>query len=223
MSQTYSLLGLHFGMNLYVKINIDEGGTHHKYKTPVANGSLTPKWDFEQTILSFSAPANITFSLCHKTMVKKVVGQFTTTIGELVEHCTAHNDAPVEFDIQARGSVVGKLHVLLKANTVDQLREAANHELLKAQQDITEISSASPVSRVTGATTTVVGVIKENNDLGSALLKVASRLIPLVEMGNKIAKIHPYVNLAWSIVTSVYKASIHILRFKLSVTKGLGS
>ncbi|KAJ7762863.1 hypothetical protein B0H14DRAFT_2633862 [Mycena olivaceomarginata] len=210
MSQTYSLLGLHLGKNLYVKIDIDEGGTHRNYKTPVARGSLAPKWDFTQTIL------------CHKTVVKKVVGQLTTTISELVQRCTAHNDAPVELDIQAHGSVVGKLCVLLKANTVDQLREAANHGLLETQQGIAEISSASAVSRVAGATTTVVGVIKENKDLGSALLEVASQLKPLVEMGDKIAKIHPYVNLAWSVITSVYQASIHPLRFNSSVTKALG-
>ncbi|KAJ7889510.1 hypothetical protein B0H14DRAFT_3126973, partial [Mycena olivaceomarginata] len=216
MSQTYSLLvqsgsilnvpGLHWGKNLYVKIDINEGGTHRKYKTPVAEGSLAPKWDFAQTISSFSASADITFSLCHKTVVKKVVGQLTTTIGDLVQRCAAHNDAPVELDIQARGSVVGKLCVLLKANTVDQLREAANHGLLETQQGIREISSASAVSRVAGATTMVVGVIKENKDLGSALLEVALRLKPLVEMGDKIAQIHPYVNLAWSVITSVYKA-----------------
>ncbi|KAF7328316.1 WD40 repeat-like protein [Mycena venus] len=174
MSQTYSLLvqsgsilnvpGLHLGINLYVKIDIDEGGTHRKYKTPVVNGSLAPKWDFEQIISSFSAPAVITFSLCHKTMLKKVIGQLTTTIGELLQRCTAHNDAPVEFDIQAYGSVVGKL-----------------------------------VSQK------VARVINNHRDLGSALLKVASRLRPLVEMGDKIAKIHPYVNLAWSVLTSVSK------------------
>jgi hypothetical protein len=104
------------------------------------------------------------------------------------------------LDIQARGLVVGKLCVLLKANTVDQLREAANHGLLKTQQGITEISSVSAVSRVAGATTTVVGVIEENKDLGSTLLKVASRLKPLVEMGDKIAKVRLYfwVYIEWT-------------------------
>jgi hypothetical protein len=42
--------GLHFGKNLYVKIDIDEGRTHRNYKTPVARGSLAPKWDFAQTM-----------------------------------------------------------------------------------------------------------------------------------------------------------------------------
>jgi hypothetical protein len=104
------------------------------------------------------------------------------------------------LDIQARGSVVGKLCVLLKANTVDQLREAANHGLLETQQGIAEISSASAVSRVAGATTMVVGAIKENKDLGSVLLEVASRLKPLVEMGDKIAQVRLYfwVYIEWT-------------------------
>ncbi|KAJ6548687.1 hypothetical protein B0H19DRAFT_1265490 [Mycena capillaripes] len=221
MSQTYSLFihsgsipnvpGPHLGINLYVKIDIKEGGTRRKYMTLVAKGSLAPKWNFEQTISSFSASANITFRLCHKTVVEKVVGQFTTTIGELLQQCTAHNDAPVEFEIQAGDSVMGKLCVLLKANTMDQLREAANHELLKTQQDIAEISLTSAVSRAAGATVLVVGIAKENKDLGSALLKVASRLKPLVEMGDKIAKIHPYVNLAWSALDAKLEADQKIL------------
>ncbi|KAJ6548679.1 hypothetical protein B0H19DRAFT_1074508 [Mycena capillaripes] len=187
--------GPHLGVNLYVKIDIKEGGTRRKYMTLVAIGSLAPKWNFEQTICSlsscsssFSASANITFRLCHKTVVEKVVGQFTATISELLQQCTAHNDAPVEFDIQADDSVMGKLCVLLKANTMDQLREAANHELLKTQQDIVEISLTSAVSHAAGTNVLVVGITKENKDLGSALLKVASQLKPLVEMGDKIAK-----------------------------------
>ncbi|KAF7326778.1 WD40 repeat-like protein [Mycena venus] len=220
MSQTYSLLvqsasipkvpGPHLGINLYVRIDINEGGTHRTLKTPVIKGSLTPKWDFETTISTFSAPADITFkfSLRHKTMVKKVIGQVTTTVSELVQRCTAHNYAPVELDIQSHDSLVGRLCVLLKANTVDQLREAAHHELLKTQQDITEISSVSAVSRLSGATTTVVSVINNHRDLGSALLKVASRLKPLVEMGDKIANIHPYVNLAWSVVTFALEVQV---------------
>ncbi|KAF7347058.1 WD40 repeat-like protein [Mycena venus] len=216
MSQTYALLvqsasiskipGPHLGINLYVKIVIDQGGTRREYKTPRVKDALAPKWDFEQTISPSSASACIVFSLCHKTVVEKTIGKVTTTISELVQHCTAHNDAPVELDIQAGGSVTGKLCVLLKGNTADQSREAANHELLEIQQDIAKLSLTPAVSCIAGVAAGAVSVAEENKDLGAALFKVVSRLEPLIEMGDKIAKIHPYANLAWSVLTSVYKA-----------------
>ncbi|KAJ7665615.1 WD40 repeat-like protein [Mycena rosella] len=46
----------------------------------------------------------------------------------------------------------------------------------------------------------------DSNCLGSALAAITSKLEILVRIGDEIATIHPYVNVAWKILTSVHKA-----------------
>ncbi|KAJ7190085.1 WD40 repeat-like protein [Mycena pura] len=73
-------------------------------------------------------------------------------------------------------------------------------------KDLEKLTTNPTSFRVMDVVDTGEDIAAAHSDLGAALWDIISVLGPIVEIGDEIAKIHPYVHAAWTILTSVYQA-----------------
>ncbi|KAJ7095575.1 WD40-repeat-containing domain protein [Mycena epipterygia] len=170
--------------NLYVVICRD--GVEIQ-RTRTIKGELAPKWNHLSKMLSDSPSSTISLRLFHKSRMgqDKCLGIADTDITQLLQlDGTDGNIKAVKLELTGGPSKeipAGTLSVCLMRDD-----EAAAVALVK-----TGIISQS-VSKV--------------EQLQSALSLVTSRLQSIVRIGDQVATIHPYANIAWRVLTSVYQA-----------------
>ncbi|KAF7335373.1 WD40 repeat-like protein [Mycena venus] len=163
----------------YVTIHQD-GGKIHRIHT--VTGGHSAKWDSISQISADSPSARISLRLFHDSRLgDECIASVDTDIKSLWDLCNSDGKAKVvKLDLLG---VKGKL----KGSTVGTL-------------------SVSLMATQEGAALAVAGHI---NPIGSALYAVTSKLEILVKIGDQISMIHPYANIAWKVLTSVYKAVKH--------------
>ncbi|KAJ7766172.1 hypothetical protein B0H16DRAFT_1687182, partial [Mycena metata] len=208
MAQNYSLLikgadsiawdsgPLHLNPKAYVTVSLD-----NKFvcKTPVFKRSLQPKWDFNAN-LSCSLTSTITLRLYHDTIFPRrkdpVIGEYTILIEELLNQCSSGE--VVQLKVKTDGSVSGRLSVLLEKAEV-----AAGVASARLQSGVATLGLPQPIlDRVNGAMESV----SAQTELATALGTCLDRLDVVVKMVDRFAEVHPYLSLAWNILSSVYQA-----------------
>ncbi|KAK7026923.1 hypothetical protein R3P38DRAFT_3268031, partial [Favolaschia claudopus] len=181
--------------NLYVEVH---GSKDHIFKTRVVKRNTKPTWTdrFELTSPPLSM---LTFRLLHDAPGPDVrIAEAETTVGELIEQFSPNEAYEVIWlDMKApNGEVLGRLSVSLHAFTGDKGIEQMSEDpsKLKVRPLVGEaLDSFVAVEGLSGA------------KLSDSLSAVLSALENIVKVGDELAKIHPYANAAWKVLTSVYK------------------
>ncbi|KAJ7459975.1 hypothetical protein B0H11DRAFT_2242209 [Mycena galericulata] len=193
--------------NLCVAIYKDGIKVH---RTPTKR-VLAPKWEHLATISSDSESSTISLQLIHDSSLRGgniCLGVIDTDIATLLEQCSPDNDtkfAKLELkgiDHASKGKSAGILSVRL----IRKAEAAATEAVKQAQSDIEKIKPGKIASAVVKT-----GMITESQSTAqsflSALDKLTAKLEVLVRLGDEVAVVHPYVNMAWIVLTSVYKAA----------------
>ncbi|KAJ7808899.1 hypothetical protein B0H14DRAFT_1508795 [Mycena olivaceomarginata] len=94
------------------------------------------------------------------------------------------------------GEVLGRLSVSLSALTDDKAVE-------QMIQDTSKLKLPSPVGDALDSVAAVEGP-SSGAKLSDTLSGILSALENIVKVGDELAKIHPYANAAWKVLTSVY-------------------
>ncbi|KAJ7117517.1 hypothetical protein C8R44DRAFT_707884 [Mycena epipterygia] len=84
--------------------------------------------------------------------------------------------------------------------------EGGKIELTAAQKDVQGLESSPAVSSIMGAVDSIATVQLKAGDIESSLGVLISKINIIVRVGDKLATIHPYANVAWKVLTSVYQA-----------------
>ncbi|KAJ7078242.1 hypothetical protein C8R44DRAFT_654640 [Mycena epipterygia] len=84
--------------------------------------------------------------------------------------------------------------------------EGGKIELAATRKDVQGLESAAAVSSITGAVDSIATVQSKAGDIESSLGILISKIDIIVRVGDKLAAIHPYANVAWKLLTSVYQA-----------------
>ncbi|KAJ7936182.1 hypothetical protein B0H13DRAFT_1589744, partial [Mycena leptocephala] len=86
-------------------------------------------------------------------------------------------------------------------------------EVTSAQKDLEGLENSAAVSGIMGVADTIVEVQSKAGDIESSLNVLIFKIDIIVRVGDKLAKasrffiwIHPYANVAWKVLTSVYEA-----------------
>ncbi|KAJ7101983.1 quinon protein alcohol dehydrogenase-like superfamily [Mycena epipterygia] len=183
--------------NLYVAIDQDNDPRTSKDRvteTRTVKRNLTPTWDsplvFPPTV---TGTTGIVLRLYHDTSLPlakdTLLGEFKTTIDELLK---LQGDADVaKLHLTSNGKVSGRLLVDVQRSSPGQVVKnmAAESEVLR---EVNEFKKA------------VTELTRDRLDLDLPLEAVIQKLDSIVKIGDEIAKIHPYVNIAWKILTLVY-------------------
>ncbi|KAJ7779963.1 hypothetical protein B0H16DRAFT_1448444 [Mycena metata] len=207
MAQNYSLLiqgadnivwdsgALHRNPKAYVTISLDNNPVS---QTPVFKRSLKPKWNFTSTLLC-SVTSTLTLRLYHHTFIPlradPLLGECRILFEELLNQC--NSGEAVQLKVKADGKVSGRISVVL--GKIEVAAGAANDRL---QSEATIGLPDLIIERLDG----VVETGAAQNELATALGACLDRLDVVVKMGDKLAQVHPYVNAAWVILTSVHQA-----------------
>ncbi|KAJ7481000.1 hypothetical protein FB451DRAFT_1086067, partial [Mycena latifolia] len=193
--------------NLYVAIYQD--GVEVQ-RTRTVKRELAPTWD--HIVKISDSLSTISFRLYHDSSVPfapdKWLGTVDTNISALMNLCGSEGDPRVGklelkgVDAKLKGMPAGTISVRLTRG--DEVSADQAIELIK--KDVKRIGLPATTSAVMETGSAVQQAASTASDLGSALAAVTSKLEIIVRIGDEIAMIHPYVNMAWAVLTSVYKA-----------------
>ncbi|KAJ7190648.1 WD40-repeat-containing domain protein, partial [Mycena pura] len=212
MSSTYSLLvesaqdiawqpgPLHRRTpNLYVAI-LQDGVEIHR---TVAKRSLAPQWDSLSKISSGSA---ISMCLYHDPSMGNHIclGSVDYEIAALLDLCDSSPDskgtnlALMGISGDSKGKDIGKLRLRLLRDT-----DIASVAIEQAKKSVGKLAPCTEISGIMAEEVTKPTLAFK--DFASALSAVIAKLELIVHIGDQIATVHPYANMAWKILTAVAK------------------
>ncbi|KAJ7675404.1 hypothetical protein B0H14DRAFT_992184 [Mycena olivaceomarginata] len=179
--------------NLYVKVY---GNKDRILTTRVVKRNIKPTWNDSLNLTSPPLSMILTFRLFHDAPGPDVsIAEAKTSVGDLMDQ--SHSNEGVWLDMTApRGAVLGRLSVSLSAFTGDKAIEQMSGDTSKLKLP----SLVGDVSDSIGA----VESVSSGTKLSDALQGILSALENIVKVGDELAKIHPYANAAWKVLTSVY-------------------
>ncbi|KAJ6609708.1 hypothetical protein B0H10DRAFT_2225724 [Mycena sp. CBHHK59/15] len=187
--------------NLYVAIDLDGVRTHRTHTT---KRDLAPKWNDISTLSSDNPSSTLLLCLYHDTSFPgkpdTCLKTLDINIDDLLELCAEEKVVNLKLN--------GELYKQSAVTLAVQLgpigpTEAGTVEIINAQRDIENLAIGAVGSR---RMDTAPQSQADQSALLSALGIVISKLDIIVRMGDEIAKIHPYANVAWQVLTSTYKA-----------------
>ncbi|KAF7342157.1 WD40 repeat-like protein [Mycena venus] len=133
------------------------------------------------------------------------LGVANTSIARLLQHCTTGTDGAgssvyalelLGVSQGSKGKPAGTITVRLMPDS-----EAAATTVEQSQRTLARLK----VGETSSATEIVTKSVATGHDLESALSAITAKLELIVGIGDEIATIHPYINIAWKVLTSVYK------------------
>ncbi|KAJ7208688.1 WD40-repeat-containing domain protein [Mycena pura] len=167
--------------------------------------TLTPRWNFESKFPSNPNATELTIRLFHKSKLgkDKPLGESKITIMDLLQRCTSNN--LVALDLKSKGDFAGRVFVYLSRD------RPSNEPAVDAQIDLGQINSnrrkLAHTSGVIKSVESGAGFTEVGENFAKGIGKVVSQLEPIVKMVDEFAKIHPYLDGAWKILTSAYHAA----------------
>ncbi|KAJ7480978.1 hypothetical protein FB451DRAFT_155281 [Mycena latifolia] len=192
--------------NLYVAIHQDSAKVQ---RTRTVNRELAPTWDHTAKISDSSTA--ISLRIYHDSSIPfapdKCLGTVDTDLSTLVKLCSSDGDAhAVRLELKGvdgklKGRPVGTISVRLARGdeaVADQVVEPTKKDAERIGLPATTSTVMKTGGRVEQAASA--------SGWGSVLGSVVSKLEIIVCVGDEVATIHPYVNIAWKVLTSVYKA-----------------
>ncbi|KAJ7033060.1 hypothetical protein C8F04DRAFT_1235038, partial [Mycena alexandri] len=178
-------------------------------RTSSARGEPIPKWDHISTISADSRSAGMSLRLFHHSFLGDTcLGAVDTDISTLVDLCGSGSDAKVvKLDLigvenEWKGKPMGTLSVSLMTP-----RAGAALAIDEVQKNLGNLGPGGSTSAFVTAGGVIEQAVPIASGFGPTLLSVVSKLEIIVNIGDELAAIHPYANIAWKVLTFVYKAA----------------
>ncbi|KZP29382.1 hypothetical protein FIBSPDRAFT_216561 [Athelia psychrophila] len=211
-SSVYSKFRAKFKPDLFVEVFVDDVPVA---RTKVVKDSLKPVWGDILTIPSATESSIIVLKLKHSSTMNSYFGFVKTSVGDLLRLCKKSEVTKLGMERRPKKALrdaQGLISVGIKAVNVDQAR----HNLLEtARQDIErgDLAHADVTLPTPQGLENVGAAVSENKDLlqslGTVLNKIQVIADATVNAVDVLAKVHPYADTAWKVLSSVYKAYQH--------------
>ncbi|KAJ7117549.1 hypothetical protein C8R44DRAFT_707901 [Mycena epipterygia] len=221
MSQSYSLLvqsldgfswnpsfGRQKEPNLYVGIDLD--GTQVR-RTHTINHDSVPKWNDVCTLSAEQSSSMLSFHVYHKTWIPLMDDSCMATVNIDIEtlwkRCgtLGTSEKIVALELMKKDKKVSAAGTLCVRLAAIGIVESGKIEMAGAQKAVQGLESSAVVSGVMGAGDTIAEVQSKARDIESSLGVLLSKINVIVSLGDKLATIHPYANVAWKVLTFVYE------------------
>ncbi|KAJ7609596.1 hypothetical protein DFH06DRAFT_1485786 [Mycena polygramma] len=184
--------------NLYVVVYQDGRAVH---RTNAVKRNRTPQWD---DICSLPSDSPITLRLWHDCLLRCrdiCLGAADTEISALLDLAssdTEYNRLPLTSEDRGSGKHTGTVLVCLVRDGA-----AASTAIEQSKQNIGQLAHVSALMETAGMVDSSQPAVKM---FEAGLGIIITKLNMIIQIGNEVAKIHPYANMAWKILTSVYQA-----------------
>ncbi|KAJ7611212.1 hypothetical protein FB45DRAFT_1065901 [Roridomyces roridus] len=194
--------------NLYVALYRDG---KEMQRTRTIERNLQPKWE-QMFNLAADWGSGISLRVFHDSSnpfsSDKCLGIATVDIPALAARATPEN---VE-QLPLTGGPANKNSGTILVRLIQDANQVAALTVEKANKDTQNVGLGGAASKVLGAPDKITGevsaissLLPAASDLVSTLESVTSKLDIVIKLGDQFATIHPYANVAWKILTSVYK------------------
>ncbi|KAK6977148.1 WD40 repeat-like protein [Favolaschia claudopus] len=184
--------------NLYVKVYHNK---HCLLKTHALGRNGNPIWNSSCDLIGVAPSEILTFCIFHcisHINLNMRIAVANASIQDLIEQSCS--DQGVYFDLNvSRGKF--RLYVSLEAFTVQQA-------VTQKTEGISKLAIPSTTEEVLAPADTIKGVSTSGN-FSKSFNVVLSALRNIVKIGDELAKVHPYANAAWTLLTSVYKIMVN--------------
>ncbi|KZP04133.1 hypothetical protein FIBSPDRAFT_968406, partial [Athelia psychrophila] len=213
-SSVYCKFRAKFKPDLFVEVFVDDVPVG---RTKIVKDSLKPVWGDILTIPSAIESSIIVLKLKHSSSLTgdSYFGFVKTSVSDLLRLCTKSDVTKLRLERRPKKALreaQGLIFVGIKAVNVGQAR----HNLLEtAQQDIErgDLAHADFTLPTPQGLENVGAAVSENKDLlqslGTVLNKIQVIADATVNAVDVLAKVHPYADTAWKVLSLVYKAYQH--------------
>ncbi|KAJ7735404.1 hypothetical protein DFH07DRAFT_780022 [Mycena maculata] len=173
-------------------------GANQDKRIPTAERGLKPQWTDALLTISSKPSDFLLFQVLHDASIMgmdKLIGSHKIEIHRLLELCGSDGGV-TNLDLQCKDTAAGTLLVSLSISSpgaavlrvADNAPKMINSDAKETRDKIMERAS-------------------EHGDMVSSLDKVIKGLDGFTKIGDAIAKCHPYVHTAWTVLTLVYTVS----------------
>ncbi|KZP24098.1 hypothetical protein FIBSPDRAFT_930079, partial [Athelia psychrophila] len=211
-SNVYSKFRAKFRPDLFVEVFVDDVPVG---RTKIVKGSLKPVWGDILIVPSATESSIIVLKLKHSSAVDSYFGFVKTSAGDLLRLCTKSDVTKLRLERRPKNALrdaQGLISVGIKAIKADRARD---NVLETARQDIERghLEHADSTLPAQQGLENLGAVASENKDLlqslGTVLNKIQVIADATVNAVDVIAKVHPYADTAWKVLSVVYKAYQH--------------
>ncbi|KAJ7653545.1 hypothetical protein DFH06DRAFT_1330263 [Mycena polygramma] len=184
--------------NLYVVVYQDGRAVH---RTNAVKRNRTPEWD---DICNLSSDSTITLRLWHDCLLRCrdiCLGAVDTEISALLNPASSDTEyirLPLTSEDRGSGKHTGTVLVCLVHDGA-----AASMAIEQSKQNIGQLAHVSALMEAAGMVDSSQPAVKT---FEAGLGIIITKLDRIIQIGNEVAKIHPYANMAWKVLTSVYQA-----------------
>ncbi|KAJ6559940.1 hypothetical protein B0H19DRAFT_1146120 [Mycena capillaripes] len=195
--------------NLYVGIDLDESRVR---QTHTINRDLVPKWNDVYALSSDQLSARLSLHVYHKSSRPltddSCLATVDISIRALQERCgtLGTSEQVVALELVKKDKRIKSAGTLAVRLAAIGIIEGGKTEVTSAQKAVEGLVDSGAVSGAMGAVDTVAKVQSKAGDIESSLGVLISKIDIIVRLGDKLAAIHPYANVAWKVLTSVYQA-----------------
>ncbi|KZP10770.1 hypothetical protein FIBSPDRAFT_200091 [Athelia psychrophila] len=207
-STAYSKLRKKIKPNLYIEVHVD-----HKRvaRTRIAQNNI---WGETLTILQAKESSELLIKLKHKSslLTDPCFGIVETTIGNLLSLCKGHEVTPLNLTRGPKKSMYDAQGIISAGIKVSDNKQARENELDGGHEALARIDH-DPAPALPEASTNLAETISNNADLLVTMGTVISKIQRIAEVTfdavDALAKVHPYADTAWKILSAVHKAYEH--------------
>ncbi|KAF7966213.1 hypothetical protein HWV62_39680 [Athelia sp. TMB] len=227
-SSFYSKYRSKFKPNLFVEVYVNQKQVG---RSKTAKKTLEPKWKkpvtmyvvmLDETKRLFDAPrrssaqesSELIMKLKHESTLPSdpCFGTVKTTVGQLLRLSEGLGVARLELEHGTKRTMYdahGFISAGIKISNAVQGRENVLADI-RGDLEGQHIASPPPMPPVPSAAEGLANTISENEDLlqslGTVLDKIKLIADATVGMVDTLAKVHPYADTAWKVLSSLYKA-----------------
>ncbi|KIJ24764.1 hypothetical protein M422DRAFT_274387 [Sphaerobolus stellatus SS14] len=163
------------------------------------------RWDFKHAFPSLDKASKIAFNVFHRSTLKsdKCLGRAEATVDQLLELQRQQPDKDISLlltDKEGKPST-GRLYFRVQQQTAEALGRVAVEEARKAAQKL----SSSLVTQAVDSAGSITNLVSNQEDIVTSFASLLSKVDGLVKLADEIAKIHPYVNFAWQVLSAGFK------------------
>ncbi|KIJ24378.1 hypothetical protein M422DRAFT_274858 [Sphaerobolus stellatus SS14] len=163
------------------------------------------RWDSKHAFPSLDKASKIAFNVFHKSTLKsdKCLGRAEATVDQLLElqRQQPNKDISLLLTDKKGKSSTGRLYLRVQQQTVEALGHVAVEEARKAEQRLSSSLDTQAVDSAGSST----NLVSNQKDIVTSFASLLRKVDGLVKLADEIAKIHPYVNFTWQVLSAGFK------------------
>ncbi|KIL58336.1 hypothetical protein M378DRAFT_170769 [Amanita muscaria Koide BX008] len=216
----------------YAFVEIIAGNDSRRTERIKLKKNASTRWDAHVVLPPMNGASNTTFSVFHDSLFQdKCLGRVEISVRALLERQRQRADEDVVLSLADKKGKLGTGRLAIRILEQPTMSATTSTTRVETQStvgaiQVAEQSTTSAISRaveqaqaseqqlspprltkMSDAVTSLANTASNQTDLVTSFDCLLDKVAILVKIGNEVAKIHPYVNFAWQVLSAGLKVS----------------